>query len=488
MNPPPPAIASMALSLLRVIVGSAADGRREYQFQDSFRIGRAEDCDVCVNNDAVSRYHAYALFHDGQWWVRDLQSTNGIVVDGQRVSAVPVGQRLTVRLGFDGPFVGFEVDPVVLPDVRQEGRGPEHAERYFVGRDDEEPAGEQTMMIRRAYKRVQAKQNWMFAKIIGGLGLLVLAVGAVAVYEHWQVSEQKAIAKEIFYTMKTLDVDIANVERMLADSASAETKAQFRSYESRRKDMEVQYDRFLSTLQVYDSGMTEQDRLVLRVARIFGECELTMPIGFSAEVKRYIKRWQSTDRLARALKTANEKGYAVKIAQELLAQDLPPQFFYLALQESSFDPYISGPPTKYGIAKGMWQFIPETGRKYGLRIGPLATLPRPDPSDDRDHWELATRAAARYLKDIYSTDAQASGLLVMASYNWGEQKVIRLIQGMPANPRERNFWRLLTEHRDQIPQETYDYVFYIVAAAVVGENPRLFGFDFDNPLAHIESK
>jgi membrane-bound lytic murein transglycosylase D len=35
----------------------------------------------------------------------------------------------------------------------------------------------------------------------------------------------------------------------------------------------------------------------------------------------------------------------------------------------------------------------------------------------------------------------------------------------------------------QIPQETYDYVFSIVSAAVIGENPRLFGFDFDNPLA-----
>jgi len=130
----------------------------------------------------------------------------------------------------------------------------------------------------------------------------------------------------------------------------------------------------------------------------------------------------------------------------------------------------------------MWQFIPETAVKYGLKIGPLADLRRPDPSDDRHHFEKATHAAAQYIKDLYSTDAQASGLLVMASYNWGEDKVIPLIRSMPANPRERNFWRLLSAHRDQIPRETYDYVFYIVSAAVIGENPRLFGFDFDNPL------
>jgi hypothetical protein len=52
---------------------------------------------------------------------------------------------------------------------------------------------------------------------------------------------------------------------------------------------------------------------------------------------------------------------------------------------------------------------------------------------------------------------------------------------MPENPRERNFWRLLKNQ--QIPRETYDYVFSIFSAAVIGENPKLFGFDFENPLA-----
>ena len=51
---------------------------------------------------------------------------------------------------------------------------------------------------------------------------------------------------------------------------------------------------------------------------------------------------------------------------------------------------------------------------------------------------------------------------------------------MPENPRQRNFWNLLARHT--LPDETYNYVFYIVSAAVIGENPRLFGFDFDNPL------
>ena len=123
------------------------------------------------------------------------------------------------------------------------------------------------------------------------------------------------------------------------------------------------------------------------------------------------------------------------------------------------------------------------GRHDGLSIGPLSDLARPDPLDDRQNWEKATPAAAKYIKYIYATDAQASGLLVMASYNWGERRIIDLLRTMPHNPRERNFWQVLEKHRDQVPLETYNYVFSIVSAAVIGENPKLFGFQFDNPLA-----
>src|SRR5205085_10305902 len=149
---------------------------------------------------------------------------------------------------------------------------------------------------------------------------------------------------------------------------------------------------------------------------------------------------------------------ARRIVEELQRQDLPPQFFYLALQESGFDEVASGPSTRFGIAKGMWQFVPETARRYGLTTGPLAKFRSPDPADDRHQWEKETRAAAAYLKDIYATDAQASGLLVMASYNWGENRVLNLIRTMPENPRERNFWKVLSRYRDHVPKETYDYV------------------------------
>jgi hypothetical protein len=87
----------------------------------------------------------------------------------------------------------------------------------------------------------------------------------------------------------------------------------------------------------------------------------------------------------------------------------------------------------------MWQFIPETAEHYGLKIGPRYEEPVFDPFDERFHAAKATGAAARYLRDINNTEAQASGLLVMASYNWGENNIREILRSMPENPGSGTF-------------------------------------------------
>ena len=63
------------------------------------------------------------------------------------------------------------------------------------------------------------------------------------------------------------------------------------------------------------------------------------------------------------------------------------------------------------------------------------------------------------------------------------------MEGIPDDPGARSYWRFLTEYSERMPDETKDYVLKIVAAAVIGQNPRLFGFDFDNPLLkHMEAE
>lgn len=472
-------------------VRSVAPANIDLVFDKPFRIGRVDECDVTVKNDYVSRSHAEVFFKDGAWWVKDLGSSNGIFVAGQRVELASVGKSLKIRLGIEGPFVDLDLEPpqprlqplVTVPDAGDKTMLARYAAHYFGNAAADRPLGEHTMYVRRAFAQVQAKEKRKYTSIMAALGVAIIAVAGFAFYEHQQAGRQRALAENIFYTTKSLDVDIANLQRVVLNSHDQVAVAEIRNLNNRRGQMEKNYNQFLSTLHIYDPKLSAQEQLILRIARIFGECELDMPHDFVTEINSYIKKWQSSGRLAQDIRIAQEKGYTKQITQQLLAQNLPPQFFYLALQESNFQPFISGPMTRKGIAKGMWQFIPETAVKYGLHLGPLVDLPRPDPGDDRHHWDRETVAAAKYLKELYSTDAQASGLLVMACYNWGEDSILPLVRRMPDNPRERNFWKLLSAHRNKIPQETYDYVFYIASAAVIGENPRLFGFDFENPLA-----
>jgi len=458
-----------------------------FSFSDGFSIGRDGGCDIHIMGDpSVSRTHAEISFYDGCWWLRDVGSTNGTYVNGQKIDIIPLRTAVKVRLGTGATVLSFVPQTTEMKAADTGSNSLTRYMQHYFGAANLDHAGQHTMMIRRAFELVQVQQRRKYAKVIAFMSVLFLLAVGYALYLHIETAKQKDRAQAIFYAMKSLEVDIAGIQRLVSDSSNEQGIQVINKYHGQRKEMEKSYDQFLGALGFYSPKLTEPERLILRVARIFGECELNTPREFAAEVQNYIRKWQSSDRLEKAIKTAQEKGYRSKISEELLAQGLPPQFFYLALQESNFDLYSVGPKTYKGYAKGLWQFIPETAMKYGLRIGPLVDQSRPDPGDERHNFEKATNAAARYLKFIYSTDAQASGLLVMSSYNWGEEKIVKLLRTMPENPKERNFWRLLTGYRDKIPQETYDYVLYIVSATVIGENPRLFGFKFDNPLAHSE--
>ena len=471
---------------IKVRIEKGKAEKTDFSFTKPFRVGRDKSCELRIDDPEVSRFHAEIWFLRDKWLILDLESANGTFVDGKKVERSPLVSNTRIQLGENGPIFSVKTEEVPKAEHTQTDQTvTRYIQRYFSDSDDTD-AGQHTMMLRRAFEKVQKKQKRKFGVIIAVVVCLGLAAGTYAVFKHREARKQKLLAENIFYAMKSLELEFAGFLKTARLRKDAYTIGRASKYKAKRQEMQQSYDQFVETLEVYGKKISPEERIILHLARTFGECEINMPPGFVAEVSKYIEKWKSSDRLQKAIVRAKINGYTTKIAETMLAHDLPPQFFYLALQESNLNVNACGPKTRYGIAKGMWQFIPSTGVYYGLRTGPLVHLRRPDPRDERHHFGKSTLAAARYLRDIYDTEAQASGLLVIASYNWGERRVIELIRKMPENPRERNFWRLLTDHKKEIPRETYDYVFYIISAAVIGENPSLFGFDFDNPLAYIE--
>ena len=446
-------------------------------FTESFTIGRDSSCDVSIADSGVSRLHARISTAGGKWHVEDLDSGNGTFLDSVRIREAVLPMTSTLQLG-DEFKLWFNV-----PEAPSNITDDEIAERYFGDTADHE-LGDRTLRVRAAYRHLDKKQKLRYRAIITTVFVVLIATIGVGAYQYLVLQKTRELATNMFYGMKAVQVQVARLEDVVRDSGDAELIDEAKSRREEVQALEAQYDQFLEDLDVLGPDLSEEDRVILRVARMLGECELTMPPDFADAVKSYIHKWRVTNRLRRSVERMQEQNLTEVVSQAMLDNDLPPQFLYVALQESGFDNQAIGPKTRFGIAKGMWQFIPSTARRYGLRTGPLVELPIHDPKDDRFKPELAARAAARYLRDIYSKDAQASGLLVMASYNWGPNNVRQRIREMPNNPRERNFWELLKVH--DVPTETYNYVLYIFSAIVIGENPALFGFDFDNPLQNVE--
>ena len=451
------------------------------RFVETVRIGRAETNAIVVTDAIVSDEHIELRKSGEEWEIVDLDSANGTFIGGERITRAPLAAETLVRLGATGPELCLTIRSSAVPDVAQTVDLPGIIDRYLA---DEAPAdmSTRTSLIRIALRERLEKETRSWLKRTRNLRVAVVllvvlsaAAGGTAWWQERRVRALRATAGEVFYTMKSLELDVRRFQ------ATAEPDS---SMQERRARLQGQYGDLLRTLGIYSDRTPEDVKLIYQTIHRLGESEATVPRGFVEEVRKYIKRWDAAQ-LRASVARANAQDLAPRVSDILLQHNLPREFLYLALQESDFDPKAIGPSTRFGVPKGMWQIIPPTAEAYGLRLGPLQGERRYDPSDERHNVTKATTAAARYLQDLYTTDAQASGLLVMASYNMGETRLLRLIRSLPGTPAQRNFWAVLEKHRREIPKETYDYVFRVVAAAVICANPRLFGFDFDPPLGPL---
>lgn len=465
----------MSSNEIEVTSSGSSEVRR---FTDTVRVGRAATNEVVVDHDLVSAEHLELRREDRTWEIVDLGSEHGTFVGDERVARAPVRGLLTVRLGPDGPELRL-----AIPRHSTRGWTPlafatDLAGRYFSEDEPENMSG-RTAMIRAAFRahRDRTTRTWQqrirSLRLAVALAVLVAAVaGTAAVWQARRVRALRATAGTIFTAMKALELDIRRLEA---------TAGPDQTIPERRARLESQYDDLVRTLGIYSDRTPADIRVIYRTIHRLGESEATVPSGFIREIQQAVQRWRNAG-IETAFARALAGGLGPLVTEILRRHHLPRELFYIALQESNFDPRAIGPSGTVGVPKGLWQLIPSTAEAYGLRLGPLQGDRTFDPQDERHDPAKATIAAARYLEDIYSTDAQASGLLVLASYNMGDTRLRRLLRSLPESPAERNYWALLDRHRARIPPETQDYVLRVVAAAAIGEDPRLFGFDVASPL------
>lgn len=190
-----------------------------------------------------------------------------------------------------------------------------------------------------------------------------------------------------------------------------------------------------------------------------------IPVVYNAEVKKWMEYFLNRGRGFFERYGARAGRYAPIMGTILEKQGMPRDLIFLAMAESGFQTKARS----WARAVGPWQFMPYTGKRFGLKIDWYI--------DERRDPFKATLAAAAYLKKLYA-DFQ-SWELAAAAYNAGEGKMDRAIRKYKTD----SFWKL-TKGK-YLKGETKNYVPKIMALAIIGKNLKSFGFediDFHEPL------
>ncbi|MBI4637795.1 MAG: transglycosylase SLT domain-containing protein [Candidatus Rokubacteria bacterium] len=160
--------------------------------------------------------------------------------------------------------------------------------------------------------------------------------------------------------------------------------------------------------------------------------------------------------------------YLGMIREVLRSQGLPEDLAFTVMIESGFNPLA----VSRAGAKGLWQFMASTARRYGLRVDQWV--------DERFDPERSTVAAAAYLRDLY--EQFGSWVLAQAAYNAGEVKMARAIRAT----RSTDFWTIAGT--GWLRRETREFVPQILAATMIGREPSRYGFDVgERPTIEYES-
>jgi membrane-bound lytic murein transglycosylase D len=147
--------------------------------------------------------------------------------------------------------------------------------------------------------------------------------------------------------------------------------------------------------------------------------------------------------------------YEPMITRIFAEEGIPPELIRLAQAESGFMPRA----VSVAAAKGMWQFMRFRGREYGLQ--------QTKWTDDRLDPEMATRAAAKHLHDLFNEFHD--WYLAMAAYNCGPGVIEKAVE----RTGYADFWELRS--RGVLPKQTANYVPIILAMTIVAKNAPEYG-------------
>jgi membrane-bound lytic murein transglycosylase D len=225
-----------------------------------------------------------------------------------------------------------------------------------------------------------------------------------------------------------------------------------------RKELESAYERILSR-----STVTAANHIPLppEVHVVDLEAAASIPIPQHRTIDSAVRLFSVDMKDSIQTSLIRSGRYKDLIDKALAEHKLPKGLAYLPVIESAYLPNLT---SRVG-AHGIWQFMPDTAREYGLRVDWWV--------DERSDPERSTKAAAKYLKDLHRMFDDWA--LALAAYNCGPGRVKRKLAETGAT----TFWELLEQ--SALPKETRGYVPTFFATLMIASDPASYGFELGEP-------
>jgi hypothetical protein len=504
---------------LEVLNGSAEVGKIEVF--SSVTLGRSHGNDLAFTGDEagiVSGRHALVALKSQTLWLRDLDSTNGTFVGKIRVTERELLGGEIISLGPNGPAMRVEVMDVrdLPPDdgtdtMMAEGRQTRSmavADVGLLAKSRGRSSGNRSLILEmaRRLRSTNSPQEVMqglaqdperlarllqggvmpgrVADWVGGIGSRVArsrkrilwgggALGLAALIAlsvlGWQnYSYRSKIRKQGDLLSQIHDLE-NGLDRFSADGeeqSPERTKVVHQLLAAERQLFQIR-----EKLKLPDRAPTYRIPLgsdVHKVLEELGKKGFIVPESFIKTVQSQIAYFTKPGNRATLERCFRRKPrFEALIRQELARKNLPPDFLYIAMQESLFDSVAQSG----NDARGLWQMIPETAKEFDLKVPDEWKTLGPE-QDERTRPRLSTRAAAKYLHTLYSEFGDAA--LAMAAYNAGAGKMRKTLRRIEDPVNDRDFWYIY--RMGMMAPETREYVPKIIAMILIDRDRAKYGF------------
>lgn len=318
----------------------------------------------------------------------------------------------------------------------------------------------QTHLLRMSYQAGRRQRKRWFAVLGGGvfLSTILIAYFSIRTYQYRKILNQGL----------TIEQELDRLEKRISQARKnpEENRETLKALLARLESRKDSLSSVKSRLNDADFGKFYSDpveRKIDEIIRRFGEDDYHIPPAMIDRVKYHLEIYSGRMHRTIAKYLLRKEKYFPMILRVLREKNLPRELAFISMLESGFNPRA----LSHAGARGLWQFMPATGRSYGLRVDGNV--------DERLDPEKATYAAAEYFKDLIGIfGSRSSVMLAMAAYNAGEGRVMGALRRIDDPMRDRDFWYIY--RMGYLAEETNEYIPRVIALMIISEYPDEYGF------------